>query len=112
MPAAAKLPPDYNWQEKDGRHVFCLGDKPLVRVCRKGFGGWVVQPVVEAIGIDRQELAVRSLAAGRAAAVRWVSQRQRVVARVCGREDLAPPVVHGPPRRWYAWQYASWTKAS
>lgn len=91
---------------------FALAINPSsVFPARGSAGGWF-SLWLKQIGIDRQELAVRSLAAGRAAAVRWVSQRQRVVARVCGREDLAPPVVHGPPRRWYAWQYASWTKAS
>lgn len=110
MPFSSKLPPDYVWQEDGEQHTLYLGDVALVRIKPLG-AGWIAQILLEAPGIVRQQIAVRRVEFGKGWAARWVMQRQRVVANACGRPDLAPPVVHGPVRRSYAWQAPSWAKA-
>lgn len=111
MPSHTQLSPDYGWRQADEAHTLYLNDHPLVRIAPLG-AGWLVETLLEAPGLTSQQVAVRHAEYGKGWAVRWVLQRQRLVAAACGRPDLAPPVVHGPFRRSYAWQAPSWSRAS
>lgn len=107
----AKLPLDYVWRQEADQHTLHLNDHALIRIVPVG-AGWIVRTLLHVPGISPQQFAVRSVDSGKGWATRWTLDRQRVIARACGREDLAPPVVHAPPRRSFAWQHASWTRHS
>ena len=112
MTANCKLPPDFIWQQEGDTHTLYLDKHQIVRVAPVGKGGWMMETVIQEPGIEPQRFAVRTVDLGRGSAARWVLQRMRLIAKACGREDLAPPVVHGPARRIHAWQYPSWSRAS
>lgn len=110
MPSS-KLPSDFIWRQEQNEHTLYLDLTPIAKVLPVG-GGLMVQSVLGVPGVEPLLFAVRSVENGKGSAIRWVAQRQRLIARACGRDDLAPPVVHGPPRRWYPWQYPSGIRAS
>jgi hypothetical protein len=107
----AKLPLDYVWRQEADQHILHLGNHSLICVLPVG-AGWIVRTLLNVPGISPQQFAVRSVDSGKGWATRWTLDRQRLIARACGREDLAPPVVTAPPRRSFAWQHASWTRHS
>jgi hypothetical protein len=111
MSTSVQLPPDYVWEEDNGEQILSLNGYPLVRVAPVG-SAWRVETLLEVPDITPQQVAVRRAEYGRGWANRWVLQRQRLIAPACGRPELAPPVVHGPPRRIFAWQMPSWARAS
>lgn len=110
MPLSSKLPPDYVWRDEHGQQTLYLNDRPLARV-RRVAAGWRAEILFDAPGVAAQQAAVRGPEYGRIWACRWVAQRQRLVATACGRPDLVPPVIHGPPRRNLAWQAPSWARS-
>jgi len=111
MSTSIQLPPDYVWEEENGEQILSLNGYPLVRVAPVG-SAWRVETLLEVPDITPQQVAVRRAEYGRGWANRWVLQRQRVIASACGRPELAPSVVHGLPRRIFAWQMPSWARAS
>lgn len=111
MAAKSQLPPDFIWRDDGDVHTLYLDHHPIARVEPVGRGGWMVQTIIQAPGMQPQRFAARSVSLGRGRAARWALERQRLIARACGREDLAPPIVHGPPRRSFAWQQPSWCRA-
>lgn len=111
MPARDKLSPDYVWRQQNDQHTLHLGEHALVRV--EPFGtAWIARTLLTCTGITPQQCIVRNVDLGKGWATRWVLQRQRLIANACERPDLAPPVVHGPARRMYAWQRPGWARAS
>ena len=112
MPAKCKLPPDFVWQEEGETRTLHLDQHPIARVVPVGQGGWMVETLIAAPGIEPQRFAVRTVDLGRGSAARWALQRMRLIVRTCGREDLSPPVAPANPRRVYSWQRPSWAQAS
>lgn len=106
-----RLPPDYVWRQESDQHTLHLGDHPLIRILPVG-AGWIVRTLLHVPGIAPQQFAVRSVQSGKGWATRWTLDRQRLIARACGREDLAPRIVPSPPRRSYAWQHTSGTRSA
>lgn len=109
MPFSSKLPPDFLWREDDGHPTLYLDAHAVARIRPVG-NGWIVETLLDAPGLNRQQVAIRGVEFGRGWAHRWVQQRLRLVANACHRPDLAPPIVHGPIRRTYRWQLPSWAK--
>ena len=106
-----RLPPDYVWRQESDQHTLHLGNHPLIRILPVG-AGWIVRTLLHVPGIAQQQFAVRSVQSGKGWATRWTLDRQRLIARACGREDLAPRIVPSPPRRSYAWQHTSGTRSA
>ncbi len=106
-----KLPPDFTWRQDGDMHCLMLDEYEVARIVPVG-AGWVVQTVLNAPGIARQQLAVLSVERGKRWASSWLKQRLRLVVEACNRQDLAPPVSHGPARRHYKWQNPTWARAS
>jgi hypothetical protein len=111
MPFNTKLSPDYVWRQAGEAHTLYLDEHALARIAPSG-AGWLVETLLDTPGITPQQVAVRRAEYGKGWVGRWILQRQRLVAAACGRPDLAPPVIHGPPRRCYVWQAPSWSRAS
>lgn len=92
MPIAYHLPPEYQWRHEGTQQTLYLGDHDLIRVDPVR-SGWIVQAIFKVPGVALQRFAVRSAESGRRHALRWTSERQRIIAHACGRDDLAPPII-------------------
>jgi hypothetical protein len=92
MSTTYQLPPEYQWRHEGTQHTLHLGNRDLIRVDPVR-AGWIVQSIFEVPGLALQRFAVRSVESGRRHAMRWTWERQSMIARACGRDDLASPAI-------------------
>lgn len=97
-----KIPPEYIWEQDGEVHILALNARPVARVAPEG-AGWIARTVLISTDLAPQMAAVRSLELGKGWAARWVALRHRPIARLCGREDLVPPVPRRRIKRAYQW---------